>query len=118
MERAGAYENYPEITDKSRALLRLKGIKYLFPIQQDCFYPIFNGQDLIGRDLTGTGKTLAFVMPLVERLRKQKLLGTRKIQAIVLTPTRELAVQVSVHDCSDYINAYSCVIRCRQCLRR
>jgi superfamily II DNA/RNA helicase len=66
----------------------------LFPIQQECFYPIYNGEDLIGRDLTGSGKTLAFALPLIERLRKQKMLGSRKIQAIVLAPTRELAVQV------------------------
>lgn len=71
-----------------------KGIKDLFPIQQECFYPIYDGKDLIGRDLTGSGKTLAFGLPLVEYLRKEKLLGTRKVQAIVLAPTRELAIQV------------------------
>jgi ATP-dependent RNA helicase RhlE len=45
--------------------------------------------------LTGTGKTLAFAIPLIERLRRIQKLGTRRIQAIVLAPTRELAVQVS-----------------------
>jgi len=49
---------------------------------------------LIARDLTGSGKTLAFGIPLIEYLRKNKLLGQRKIQAIVLAPTRELALQV------------------------
>ena len=49
---------------------------------------------MIGRDLTGSGKTLAFALPLIEYLRKNNLLGTRKVQAIVLAPTRELAVQV------------------------
>jgi superfamily II DNA/RNA helicase len=49
---------------------------------------------LIGRDLTGSGKTLAFGLPLIEFLRKEKLLGKGRIQAIVLTPTRELAIQV------------------------
>ena len=50
---------------------------------------------MIGRDLTGSGKTLAFGLPLIEYLRKEKLLGTGYIQAIVLAPTRELAIQVS-----------------------
>ena len=50
---------------------------------------------MIARDLTGSGKTLAFCLPMVEYLRKERLLGKRKIQAIVLAPTRELALQVS-----------------------
>jgi superfamily II DNA/RNA helicase len=49
---------------------------------------------LIARDLTGSGKTLAFGIPLIEYLRKNRFLGQRKIQAIVLAPTRELALQV------------------------
>ena len=47
------------------------------------------------RDLTGSGKTLAFGLPMIEYLRKNRLLGTGKIQAMVLAPTRELALQVS-----------------------
>lgn len=54
-----------------------------------------NRKDLIVRDLTGSGKTLGFALPVVEYLRKNKLFGTRKIQALVLAPTRELALQVS-----------------------
>lgn len=75
--------------------MQARGIKDLFPIQQHCFYPIYNREDIIARDLTGSGKTLAFCLPVVEYLRKNKLLGTRRIQAIVLAPTRELALQVS-----------------------
>lgn len=67
--------------------------KNLFPIQQHCFHPVYNRQDIIARDLTGSGKTLAFSLPILEFLRKNKLLGSRKIQAIVLAPTRELAIQ-------------------------
>jgi superfamily II DNA/RNA helicase len=47
---------------------------------------------LIARALTGSGKTLAFALPLVEKFRKLGLLGYRKILAIVLAPTRELAI--------------------------
>jgi len=50
---------------------------------------------VIARDLTGSGKTLAFALPVIEYLRKERLLGSRKVQAIVLAPTRELAIQVS-----------------------
>jgi len=50
---------------------------------------------LIARDLTGSGKTFAFGLPVVEYLRRHKLLGTRKVQAIILAPTRELALQVT-----------------------
>jgi len=50
---------------------------------------------LIARDLTGSGKTIAFGLPTVEYLRRNKFLGCRKTQAIVLAPTRELAIQVT-----------------------
>jgi superfamily II DNA/RNA helicase len=49
-------------------------------------------KDLIVRDLTGSGKTLGFSLPLLEYLRKCKTLGSGKIQAMVLAPTRELAI--------------------------
>ena len=67
----------------------------LFPIQQHCFYPVYNREDLIARDLTGSGKTVAFGLPTIEYLRKNNLLGTGKVQAIMLAPTRELAVQIT-----------------------
>lgn len=50
---------------------------------------------MIARDLTGSGKTLAFCLPVTEYLRKNNLLGQRRIQAIIMCPTRELAIQVS-----------------------
>lgn len=46
------------------------------------------------KDSTGSGKTLAFSLPLVEYLRSNKLLRTKKTQAVILAPTRELAVQI------------------------
>jgi ATP-dependent RNA helicase DeaD len=50
---------------------------------------------LIGRDLTGSGKTLAFALPVVEYLRANGLFGTGQVQAIMLAPTRELALQIT-----------------------
>jgi superfamily II DNA/RNA helicase len=56
------------------------------------FESVFNREDLIVRDLTGSGKTLGFALPTVEYLRANKLFGTGKTQTIVLAPTRELAL--------------------------
>jgi superfamily II DNA/RNA helicase len=54
------------------------------------FNNVFNRDDLIVRDLTGSGKTLGFCLPTIEYLRSNKLFGTGKIQVIILAPTREL----------------------------
>ena len=59
------------------------------------FRNVYNREDLIVRDLTGSGKTLGFALPIVEYLRKNRLFGTKCTQAIVLAPTRELALQIS-----------------------
>ena len=59
------------------------------------FRNVYNREDLIVRDLTGSGKTLGFALPIVEYLRKNKLFGSKATQAIVLAPTRELALQIS-----------------------
>ncbi|MBI3963384.1 MAG: DEAD/DEAH box helicase [Candidatus Kerfeldbacteria bacterium] len=58
------------------------------PIQSQAIPPAIEGKDLIGIAQTGTGKTLAFVVPMIQRLAQQK--G----QGLVLVPTRELALQV------------------------
>jgi ATP-dependent RNA helicase DeaD len=60
------------------------------PIQEQCIPKILEGGDIIGQAQTGTGKTAAFGLPLME-----KITGQNAVQAIVLTPTRELAIQVS-----------------------
>lgn len=91
----GDYESFPEIHKKTVENLKKCGYLGLFPIQQHSFYPIYQRQDVLARDLTGSGKTIAFGLPTVEYLRRNKCLGTRKTQAIVLAPTRELAIQVT-----------------------
>src|SRR5438128_9875139 len=61
------------------------------PIQARTIPALLAGRDLIGQAQTGTGKTAAFSLPLLQQLN----LGRRVTQALILTPTRELAVQVS-----------------------
>ncbi len=61
------------------------------PIQAACIPPLLAGHDILGEAQTGTGKTAAFALPLLQALD----LGRRKPQALILTPTRELAIQVA-----------------------
>lgn len=65
----GAFSNFPDIAEKSVETMMKHGYKYLFPIQQHCFNPVFCRDDLIARDLTGSGKTFGFGIPLIEYLR-------------------------------------------------
>jgi len=94
-DQAGDFKNFPEINQKSIQTLISKGYNYLFPIQYNCFYPIFKREDIIARDLTGSGKTIAFGLPIVEYLRNNRLFKTGKVQSIILAPTRELAIQIT-----------------------
>src|SRR5436853_4157685 len=63
----------------------------LTPIQARAIAPALEGQDVIGTAQTGTGKTLAFLIPLIEMLNREP---SRQPSALVLLPTRELAMQV------------------------
>jgi ATP-dependent RNA helicase DeaD len=67
------------------------GFVDLTPIQSRSIPLILDGKDIIGQAQTGTGKTLAFGIPILEQLAQQG----RNLEAIVLCPTRELAVQVA-----------------------
>jgi ATP-dependent RNA helicase RhlE len=66
------------------------------PIQEKSIPIILNRKDLLGCAQTGTGKTAAFAIPMLQILYEQKALqnGPRTIKALILTPTRELAIQI------------------------
>lgn len=99
-------ENTPEgrgdfskfrITDKTITLLKKKGITYLFPIQIATFDHIFDGKDVVAQARTGTGKTMSFVIPIVEKMLTEGDRHTgwgRLPKVLVMCPTRELAEQV------------------------
>ena len=60
------------------------------PIQAAVIPDILNGRDVIGQSATGTGKTLAYLLPLFQKIDASK----REMQAIILSPTHELALQI------------------------
>src|SRR5437868_6265843 len=64
------------------------------PIQQKAIPVILKGKDVIGTAQTGTGKTAAYVLPILERLAARDAAARRGTRVLVLVPTRELAVQV------------------------
>lgn len=72
-------------------VLNKNGIKSPTPIQEKAIPELINGKDLIGQAQTGTGKTLAFLLPLVQSIDIDK----DYIQGLIITPTRELAIQIT-----------------------
>jgi ATP-dependent RNA helicase RhlE len=64
------------------------------PIQEQAVPSVLMGRDVLGCAQTGTGKTAAFAMPILHQLEQRNLSGPRKISVLILTPTRELAIQI------------------------
>src|ERR1700684_468342 len=71
--------------------LRDVGYEAPSPIQEQAIPPLLEGRDVIGQAQTGTGKTAAFGLPIMEHVDPEE----REVQALVLTPTRELCIQVT-----------------------
>ncbi len=86
-------ESFAELGLSEGLLKTLSEIGYETPspIQAECIPVLLDGRDLIGQAQTGTGKTAAFALPLMEQIDVK----LTKPQALVLTPTRELAIQVA-----------------------
>ena len=85
------------------------------PIQREAIPAVLSGKNILGTSQTGTGKTASFVLPLLEKLSKVTKKGKahdvrgKRIRALILTPTRELAVQIeeSVAQYSKYLDLSS-----------
>lgn len=73
--------------------LKTKGYEQPTPIQQKAIPPILEGKDLLGSAQTGTGKTAAFAIPILQNLTNKDV-SRNQIKALILTPTRELAIQI------------------------
>ncbi len=77
----------------------IKSVKKLgflkpFPIQEQAVPVILSGKDLMGIAQTGSGKTAAFVMPILEKLQNEDVKKDRNVEVLVVVPTRELAIQI------------------------
>lgn len=80
--------------------LKSEGYEKPTPIQEQAIPNILQGKDLLGTAQTGTGKTAAFAIPILQNLT-QKNIRNNQIKALILTPTRELAIQIE-----ESFNAY------------
>ena len=90
-----------------------KGYVTPTPIQEQAIPPALEGRDLMGCAQTGTGKTAAFTLPILQLLSaRPRTKGRRPIKALVLTPTRELAIQIDecCRDYARYTDLRHCVI--------
>ena len=81
----------PELLDALQGL----GYEEPTPIQAEAIPPLLAGRDLLGQAATGTGKTAAFALPILQRLDGEPGGRSKRPMALVLVPTRELAIQVS-----------------------
>jgi len=82
----------------------LKGYKQPTPIQKECIPTLINGNDLLGIAQTGTGKTAAFSLPIINNFGRNKIdIRAKSTRSLILTPTRELASQImqNIDDYSD-----------------
>jgi ATP-dependent RNA helicase RhlE len=76
--------------------LETEGYESPTPIQEQAIPPVLQGRDLLGCAQTGTGKTAAFALPILQKLHEERTSSAqgRKIRTLILTPTRELAIQI------------------------
>ncbi|SMB81148.1 ATP-dependent RNA helicase DeaD [Desulfonispora thiosulfatigenes DSM 11270] len=79
------------ISTKITAKLKTYGITSPTPVQDEAIPKILAGHDIVAKAQTGTGKTLAFVLPILEKINTE----SPYIQALIVTPTRELAIQIT-----------------------
>ncbi|WP_028560054.1 DEAD/DEAH box helicase [Paenibacillus pinihumi] len=73
------------------SILKAGGIVKPTPVQEQTIPVVLKGKDVIAQAQTGTGKTLAFALPMLEKIQPEN----RNVQALVITPTRELAIQIT-----------------------
>jgi ATP-dependent RNA helicase RhlE len=82
------------------------------PVQEQAIPLLLKGHDVLGVAQTGTGKTAAFALPVLQILARNEIKGRRKIRTLVLTPTRELAAQINERFAaySEHLSIYHQVI--------
>ncbi len=85
--------NFEQFSLDGRLNAAIKDVGYVTPtpIQEQAIPHVLAGRDVMGLAQTGTGKTAAFALPILQRLTKGPL---RRVRALVVAPTRELAEQI------------------------
>jgi len=93
MKQSDSFTRFSELSLPEPVQRAIQGVGYETPtpIQQRTIPPLIDGHDLLGHAPTGTGKTAAFALPILARLD----LNAKGVQALILAPTRELAIQVA-----------------------
>ena len=79
------------LSEATMRAIRNKGYTVSTPVQAGCIPPMLEGKDVIAKAPTGTGKTMAFGLPIIERIDRE----SETVQALILAPTRELAMQIT-----------------------
>lgn len=89
-----------------------KGYTEPSPIQLKAIPPILEGRDVLASAQTGTGKTAGFILPMLQIISKHEREGKRRLRALVLTPTRELAAQIqdNARAYSEFLDVNSAVV--------
>lgn len=95
-QRLQSFEDLP-ISGEIIHSLRELGFQQMFPIQAAAIGPLLEGRDVIGQAKTGTGKTAAFGVPMIQKIDRKE----DSVQGLVLAPTRELALQLT-SDLNEY----------------
>ena len=79
------------LSEPTMRAIRNKGYTVSTPVQAGCIPPMLAGKDVIAKAPTGTGRTMAFGLPIIERIDRE----SEAVQALILAPTRELAMQIT-----------------------
>ena len=82
------------LSDELLRAVKSEGYTTPTPVQALCIPPLLDGKDVLGVAQTGTGKTAAFALPVLQVMSRSRPQGKRYIRALVLSPTRELAAQI------------------------
>ena len=97
------------LSEPTMRAIRNKGYTVSTPVQAGCIPPMLAGKDVIAKAPTGTGKTMAFGLPIIERIDRE----SEAVQALILAPTRELAMQITqelreVAVCHEGVQWFAC----------
>ena len=100
------------LSPKILEAIKKQGYDTPSPVQQKAIPAILQGKDVLAAAQTGTGKTAAFTLPVLQLIHKKPPVGPNSVRVLVLAPTRELAAQVqeNIENYSEFLNLRSTVV--------